>query len=129
MKQLLKKLIKYKSIRYKLVAESSVEVEEIKLQLAKLDCKVENINEASLMGGNNKNSVIVLAIAKDSAKNQLEEYYQKAIVRKHPNVKFLVVSDEPIWKKRHDNQTVFNFPSNTHSYEIARNLHYLSLVG
>lgn len=129
MKNFFRKIIKNKKIRYKLLVDSKAEAIEIKSELSKIDCKVDFDIESLVDDSKRKGSLIVLAYVKDHAKVELEEYYQKAVFCKLNNIKFLVISDNQVWKKRHDNQLVFNFPSNTHSYEIARNLHYLSLVG
>jgi len=128
MKSLLSYLFRLRKVRYNLIAGAHADINPILQQLDELGCELQNAS-SGLSKGWGKESSIYLAFVNDMTKSELEENYQKIMSTRSANIKFLIVSDCPLWKNRHDNKIVFNIPSATHSFEIARTMHYLSLVG
>ncbi len=127
--ELLSRVNRKKRIDYTLIADELSEAQEIQNDFEKLNCILKEVRTTSIAVSTFKTRVI-LAFLKKGNTELLEEYYNKALENnKQSLIKFLVVSDEQVWKKRHDDRFVFNLPANSHRYEIARNMHYMSLVG
>ncbi len=126
--ELLSRVNRKKRIDYTLIADELSEAYEIQGDFEKLNCILKEVKTKGIALSTFKTRVI-LAFLKKGNKELLEDYYNKVIENnKQSLIKFLVISDEQVWKKRHDDRFIFNLPANTHTFEIARNMHYMSLV-
>jgi hypothetical protein len=128
MSNILSRFFRIRKVRYNLISDAHTDVAAILQQLEDLGCRLQK-KRLNLLNQRANESSICLAFVQGLTISELEDCYQKTITNRNTNVKFLVVSDCQLWKNRHDNVTVFNIPSTTHSFEIARTMHYLSLVG
>lgn len=126
--QFLKHLLKRKKITFAFISNKQIETDNIKQSFEDLNCE---LNEIQLMDVSRfaTRSNITLVFPGGGNNEIVEAYYNRVIESKNKPAKLLVVSDDIVWKNRHDDKFVFNLPANSHHYEIARNLHYLSLIG
>lgn len=126
--KLLRHFGKKNSVLFTLITGRFADAERLKRELEGFDCVLKEIktdtNSLSAVSTN-----IVLAFPVTDNHEVIEEYYKTMVGNKSKDIpKLLVISDDLIWKNRHDDKNIFNLPVNSHKFEIARNLHYLSMV-